>query len=420
VLVLCILWRDRKITRRDLLTILPHAVIGLAAALLTIRFQARAQHYGLIPDTLDYRVARAGMAIWYYLAALVWPAGVSPMRPQWAQSLRTPLAWLPAIAAVAAPAIFYWKRRTWGRPLLFAYGYYIVMLLPVLGFVWMALMQETPSADWWQYMAAPGMFALAGAAIVTGMQKSRYVPAAFGMAIGLLWVRTEVRETIYQSMETYCRAVIAEVPHAWTLQMNLGIMLKRHGDFAGAEACYRQAIADNPRYVEAHINLANALGATGNVPGADRELRLALAMRPGDPVILESLASVCANEGRADDALDFETQAVQADPGNRWLLRSLAVLDERAGRYAHAAASYQQAIALSPNDLGSVAIRLDLCKVLSEAGKQQDALAICDLLVRMAHQNGDPATIAFAEGYRAECQSRPDGVFPGSEALNRR
>jgi Flp pilus assembly protein TadD len=418
VLILCILWRDRKITRRDLLAILPHAIIGLAAALLTIHFQARAQHYGLIPDTLEYRIARAGMAIWYYLAALVWPAGLSPMRPQWTPSLRNPLTWLPAIAAVVAPAIFYWKRRTWGRPLLFAYAYYMVMLLPVLGFVWMALMQETPSADWWQYMAAPGMFALFGAAVVTLDQRYGAAMVVAAAAAGAFIPLTIQREAIYQSMETYCRAVTAEVPHAWTLQMNLGIMLKRHGDFAGAEACYRQALAHNPRYVEAHVNLANALGASGNVPGADRELRLALQLRPGDPVILQNLASVCANEGRTNEAIAFETQAAQAEPGNRWLLRTLADMDERAGRYAHAAASYQQAIALSPGDLGSVAIRMDLCKVLSEAGKQQDALAICDQIVQMAHQTGNPATITFAERYRADCQSRPDGVFPGSEALN--
>ena len=33
----------------------------------------------------------------------------------------------------------------------------------VLGFVWMILQQETPCADWWLYLAAPGIFACAGA-----------------------------------------------------------------------------------------------------------------------------------------------------------------------------------------------------------------------------------------------------------------
>jgi tetratricopeptide (TPR) repeat protein len=304
VLVLCVLWRDWRITRRDLLTILPHALIGLAAALLTIRFQARAQHYGLIPDSPEYRIARAGMAIWYYLAALLWPAGLSPMRPQWLPALRSPLAWLPAIAAVAMPAVLFWKRRTWGRPLLFAYTYFIVMLLPVLGFVWMALMQETPSADWWQYMAAPGIFALAGAAFVKTPRKYWPIAAPIaGIAVAMYACQTVRRQAIYQSMEAYCRAVTAEVPHAWTLQMNLGIMLKRDGDFTGAEACYRQALADNPHYVEARINLANALDASGDLAGAETQLRLAVQMRQGDISILQRLAMLLSGEGKMHDAM---------------------------------------------------------------------------------------------------------------------
>jgi len=397
VLVLCILWRDRKITRRDLLAILPHALIGLAATLLTIRFQARAQHYGLIPDTFDYRIARAGMAIWYYLAALIWPAGLSPIRAQWLPNLRAPLAWLPAIAAVAAPAVFFWKRKTWGRPLLFAYAYFVVMLLPVLGFVWMALMQETPSADWWQYMAAPGMFALAGAVIVKAAEKTRLVLPAMGVVVALLIFQTVRRETIYESMEPYCRAVTAEVPHAWTLQMNLGIMRKRAGDFAGAEACYRQAIADNPRYVEAHINLANALGISGDVAGGERELRLALQMRPGDPVILSYLATICSNDGRIDEALAFESQAAQADPRN---LRDLTTMLAQAGRYPEAEACYRQTIAMNP-DISTAGVGMGLCNTLLEKGDKKDAGEVCAEVVQLANRIEDRGFIQAVESWRA-------------------
>ncbi len=107
VLLLCVLWKDRKATRRDLLQILPFALIAAAAALLTIRFQARAQHYGLIPDSLDYRIARAGASIWYYLGALFWPAGLEPDAPA--------LAAEPPVSAHLAPG----ARRCRARPLSF-------------------------------------------------------------------------------------------------------------------------------------------------------------------------------------------------------------------------------------------------------------------------------------------------------------
>jgi 4-amino-4-deoxy-L-arabinose transferase-like glycosyltransferase len=108
VLVLCVLWKDRKVTRRDLLQILPYAVIAIVVSLLTIRYQARAPHYGLLPVSIAYRIARAGAAIWFYLGALVWPAGMSPMRQPWLPNLRSPLAWLPAFAAAGAFALLFW------------------------------------------------------------------------------------------------------------------------------------------------------------------------------------------------------------------------------------------------------------------------------------------------------------------------
>ena len=298
VLVLCVLWKDRKVTRRDLLQILPHALIAVAAAILTIRFQARAQHYGLIPDSFDYRIVRAGAAIWLYLGALLWPAGMSPMRQQWVPDPASPLTYAPALAAAGAFVLFFWKRRTWGRPLLFAYAWFLIMLLPVLGFVWMTLMQQTPSADWWQYMAAPGIFACVGAGIATASRKSRLVIPLAGVLLALLLIQTWRRAAIYQSMETYCRAVTNEDPHSWILQNNLGIMLKRRGRFPEAEACYRQALRDNPAYVEAHINLANAYGASGNLAAAEAELRLANQLRPHDPVVLQNLANIYSAEGR--------------------------------------------------------------------------------------------------------------------------
>jgi Flp pilus assembly protein TadD len=76
-------------------------------------------------------------------------------------------------------------------------------------------------------------------------------------------------------METYCAVVTAEDPHAWTLQNNLGIMLKRHGHFAQSEACFRQALQDNPNYVPAYVNLANTLAAAGDPAAAQTEYRRA-------------------------------------------------------------------------------------------------------------------------------------------------
>jgi tetratricopeptide (TPR) repeat protein len=297
------------------------------------------------------------------------------MRPPWLPNLRSPLTYLPALGAAAAFALFFWKRRSWGRSLLFAYAYYLVMLLPVLGFVWMTLMQETPAADWWQYMAAPGIFACVAAGVVTASRKWRFVTPLVAAAVALLMIQTWRRASIYESMETYCRAVTAEDPHAWTLENNLGIVLKRQGLYPESEACYHQALADNPGYVEAHINLGNALGAAGDPGAEEAEFRRAGQMRPGDPIILAEMAN-------------------------------LGQMLAGQGRYGEAEGCFRDAAAFAPE---SIPVRIELCQVLVAQGKRDAALQVCSEVDQIARKSGDPAAMDAAAKLRRHCEAPGDG-----------
>jgi len=355
VLLLCILWKDRKVTPRDGCDLLPFALIALATALFTIVFQARAPHFGVLPDSPAYRLARAGMAVWYYLAALAWPAGLSPMRRPWLPDLHSPLAYLPVVAIVAAFALLCWKRRaSWARPLLFAFAYYLILLLPVLGFVWMTLMQETPSADWWQYLAAPGIFACVASAVVSASDRSRLALPLFCVILALLLFQTFRRTAIYQSMETYCLAVTTEDPDAYTLQNNLGIMFKRAGHFPEAQACFRRALQANPAYTDVHVNMANAFGAAG----------------------------------------DFRSAATE--------LQHAGVMYAQQRQFSEAARSFDRALSLRPDDLQ---LRFQLCQALLALGQNNLALQVCADLEKLARRSGNSATISAVASLRHTCES---------------
>ena len=371
ILLLCILWQNRSLTRRDILEIFTYAAIAVVAALLTIHYQARAQHYGLIPDTLNYRIARAGASIWYYLGALIWPAGLSPIRPPWLPDLHSPLTYIPAAAAVAAPVLFACNRRTWGLPFFFAYSCYLLMLLPILGFVWMTLMQETPGADWWQYMATPAIFASVAALLVTASSKSKLVTPLICIIIAILLIQTERRTAIYSDMETYCRAVTTEDPYAWTLKNNLGIMLKRQGRYSEAISSYKQALSDNPNYVEVHINLGNAYAASGNPTAAESEFRRAAVMRPGDPAILAAITN--------------QAEALAAK-----------------GNFSAAEQSFRDALLLSPD---SIVLRIELCQTLVAQGKKSDALQICDEVDSLTRKSNNPQAQSAAAKLRQDIES---------------
>ena len=321
VLLGCVLWTNRRITARDALRIVPFLVIATTMALLTIRYQATAVNFGILPANISFRIARAGAAVWIYLREIVFPIGLSPMSPQWWPDLSSLTAYLPAILVLAFGILFFAYRRTWARPLLFISGYYLVLLLPVLGFVWMTLQQEIQCADWWQYFAAPGIFAGIAAGIITlaRLTTQRAQVALHILLCGVvvaLTFQTWRRASVYYSMETYCGAILAEDPELWSLQTNLGVALGQEGKLDEAIARHREALRANPRFMEAHNNLANVLVAKGAFDEGEAEYLYARQLTPSNADVLGNLADLYFREGKLQNALATDAEAIRADRYN--------------------------------------------------------------------------------------------------------
>jgi hypothetical protein len=119
VLCGCILWMNRRITRRDLVRVTPFLLIALVISFLTIPYQSRAGDYGLLSSNLPFRFARAGAVMWLYLRGIVFPIALSPMLPQWQPNLRSPFVYLPALLVVVMLGLFFWTRKSWGEAVLF-------------------------------------------------------------------------------------------------------------------------------------------------------------------------------------------------------------------------------------------------------------------------------------------------------------
>ncbi|HWB58067.1 MAG TPA: hypothetical protein VG733_01180 [Chthoniobacteraceae bacterium] len=391
VLAGCLFWMYGKITRGDVFRLLPFFVIAGVVAALTIHYQGRAQNYHIIPGSYLFRIARAGQAVWWYLGAIFFPAGISPIAPQWNFDLHSPLAYLPALGVLALLTLFYINRRTWGRSLFFAGSYYLWMLLPVLGFVWMALQQETPAADWWQYLAAPGIFACVAAGYTLATSNAvrgvrLFLQGALGAAIVLLFFQSWERSMSYENMGTYCAGVLGEAPHAWTLETNYGVVLKKQKDYTPSIGWCRQAIADNPNYAEAHYALANSLTAIGGLPEAETQYRIALGFRPEDPQFLSGLAGDLYLEGKTDEAFLTQRHAIFRSPSDPGLYTQFGNMLMDAKQYPQAADCFDHALQLAPTDMHK---RIDLIRALVAGGKRDKAEALSRPLIEAAKSSGD-------------------------------
>ena len=395
VLCGCVLWMNKKFTRVDFLRVIPFFLIAAAGSLLTIQFQSGGVDFHFLPAALSVRSVRAGTAIWLYLLGIIFPVGLSPMSGQWLPDLRSPVVYLSAIIALAALIIFFCNRRSWGRSPLFVFGYYFVMLSPALGFFWMTLQQQTLCADWWQYLAAPGIFAGIAALVTKTLHRATgkarlALHALVCIVLMMLAAQTWRRSETYQSLETYCRAVLAETPHLWTLQTNLGIALERQGRLEEAIGHHRAALRDNPQFVEAHNNLANCLRETGDLKAAEDEYLDALRLNHSNPEILANLADVYFQDGKINDALSADAQAIKADRLNFQRYFDFGLKLVANNQFEQGIICFRNALVLAPDD---VATQLALARALISVDQKAEAAAACDQALRNARKIGDEQLI---------------------------
>ncbi len=113
---------------------------------------------------------------------------------------------------------------------------------------------------------------------------------------------------------------------------NLGGFLAERGDYAAAEAEYREALRLDTRFVPAWANLADLMRANGREANAESTLREGLAQSPADATLHHALGLSLVRQQRKDEALRELRRATELDPGNaRFKYVYEVALDELGG-----------------------------------------------------------------------------------------
>jgi hypothetical protein len=167
VLALCAWWLEGRWRWRILVRLAPLLLFSAAAGGWTIWEQQH--HSGALgaewEASLAQRLAIAGRVVWFYLAKLVWPDPLIFVYPRWEIDPARLASYLPAVAVVLAWLGAWWGRHGRARPIFLAYTYFLVALLPVMGFFDAYYFRYSFVADHFQYLASMGPLALAGAAL---------------------------------------------------------------------------------------------------------------------------------------------------------------------------------------------------------------------------------------------------------------
>jgi len=375
VLLLCAWWQRGCISRTDLRRTIPFFALSLAAGLVTVWFQNHNVINEFEIDLGDFstRLVRAGCAVSFYAGQLVFPWNLSLLYPRWdvhASSLHWILPALLPLAVMLAAAFF---RRSWGRPVLFAMGYFLLSLLPVLGFLRMYYFRLSPVADQWLYIPGIGILALAAAA---GMAATRRWPLArsciAGAIVAALAVQTWQRAVVMQSSGTLWADVLRRDPSSWTAELNLAIHDLSQGGRESALAHARRAAELEPGFVESYLNLGAIFDVNGLGAESIAAYRKAIDLKPGYAQAHNELAIALEGQGRTDEAVREYREAVRLRPANDQFQLNLGALLFKHGRYDEAIPAFREVVRLRPD---SVDGHNDLGASLHSLGRLEEAAA---------------------------------------------
>jgi hypothetical protein len=333
VLCLCAGWMERRWDRRSFAATIPFFVLALAAGLISVWTQgthfASAHGIYLSRSWLE-RIVTAGQAIWFYLGKLLWPFPLVAIYPRWSIDAGRWTSYLPWLGLAIALFIFWRNRRTWSGPWLFASAYFLVALLPVVGFLNLTYQLFSWVADHFQYLASMGPAALAGAGIVRigdlRTAKGWLVPAALVLFLAAMGWR---QAWIYRDSDTLWNDTLAKNPNCWLAYNRLASHLLEDGKVDEAIAYFQKTlqlqIADkyNPYDAEAHDNLGIAYAQKEEKADAIAEFKEAIALNPDMADAHYNLGLMYAHADQFIDALAELQKAHQLNPGDAEIEDSL-------------------------------------------------------------------------------------------------
>jgi tetratricopeptide (TPR) repeat protein len=408
-LLLCAWWRRGGISRRDIARSVPFFALALAMGLVTIWFQWHNAIRGgeVRPEGLGSIIATTGWIVWFYLFKDLLPAGLTAIYPRWRVESSSLTAWLPLLLLIGGLAWLWMRRRTWGRGPLFAAAYFLIGLLPVLGFLKMSFMPLSLVSDHFQYVAMIGITALAGAiaaraAAARGWTGRLGVAAATGCVV-LLACLTWDRAKLCGDELRFWRDDLGKNPTSWFVWNNLACAYQRAGRYDEAIRCGRQAVQLYPDeglnwYVLGNGYFGRGLveqDATAARQQYDRAIACyekAIERHPVEPArIYDNWAEVYVKTGRDDLAVTCFGKAIAARP------KSGTAYFNRGNAYAHlgqrdqAIEDYSQAIELKPRFPEAY---LNRGRMLADAGRLDEAINDYSRAIELKPDSPD-----FAEPY---------------------
>jgi tetratricopeptide (TPR) repeat protein len=374
-LLLGIIWWLRPLTWRDLLRIAPFFVVAAILAAVNVEFQTHATDKVVRAIGFTDRLLGAGGVVWFYLYKAILPIDLAFVYHQWHITASAILWWMPLLAVLALTAVLWRFRKSWSRDVLFAWGFFCVALLPVMGFTDVAFMQYSLVADRYQHIAIIGVIALASAIWSAWLRSARgeIRPLAIIVAvaaIGALIFLTLRQNALYHDAMTLYQATLDKNPDCVMAQFNYANALSKTNRPQDAIGHYKQAIRLKPDFAMAHYGLGNTLVKTGRAEESIEHFQEFLRLKPGHAEVHNSLGNAFAQLGRPNEAMEQYEKALGINPASPEAHMNLGNILLQEKRPQEAIEHFQQVLQLQPEKSEAYA---NLGIALAQSGQLPEA-----------------------------------------------
>ena len=386
ILLLIVWWRKGRVGWGDLARAAPFLVAAAGLAYVNVWFQTHGGAEPIRVANTGQRLLGAGAVPWFYLYKALWPVQLSFVYPQWNITSADPRWWLPATASVGVTALFVLARGRWSRPFLFAWAYFCLALVPVMGFTDVYFMKYSLVADHYQHTAIIAVVALAAAGFArwarrsSSQQRPVWLLLAAAVVVSLVML-TRQQSAIYRDENTLYRATIEANPRCWLAHYNLAVNLKAEGRREEELAHLREVIRLRPDHAGARTNLALALQDAGEFGEALPHAEEAARLQPGVAAPLVNLGILLSRAGRPAEALAPLEEAVRLAPEQPETHYNLGLTLARLDRLADAVSALEQTVRFAPGDMVA---RAELARNLIRLGRREDATAQYEAVLRLS------------------------------------
>ena len=317
-LLLCVWWERGYWRRHDFLRMMPFFVMaGLTSLLAIVEQRGNIVRQGAAEWSIGMgqRLLIAGKAIGFYFGKIIWPVNLTFVYPRWELAANSPASYLPIAGVVAVGTILWtWRRQSWARAAIFGLGFFVVALLPVLGFFDVFYFRYSFVADHFQYLASLGVIACITSGMVHVLKANRLSPAIYTALLVTLSVMTWRQSQVYQDSETLWGDTVAKNPNGWMPQYNFAETLWQAGRHEEAVPHFERALQLNSRYTDPWYHPEFSLTQLGRLAEAIGQSTQKFRIKTNYAEAHNQLGLALLQTGRPSDAIPEFQEALRLQP----------------------------------------------------------------------------------------------------------